>query len=343
MAAAASPMPPGRADSKATPPKPSAGWGVYPDTYFDRLPFCLSPAAYIVVGQVLRWTRWGPAARSRDQQRDWFSVRQKAWADKLGWTEGGLRKALSEAEDSGCLVTRKDGKQVEYSCAVDRFALAAYRKLDRSGNPSPGEKDPKPKPVPVPCSQDLLELCSLPELAGVDCQATGKHPLKTKGETEEHRNSSCGVCPAAEAKKTLTVEPEHRNTCYGIRPEIRNIVEGFTAQLGKAPTEPQLGAIEAKLLGASPEQFESLIRIKTPKIRSYAFLVHLAKDCAQSREAWERQASKHKASPSPASPIPIGAPQSCVKCHQETFYANEQGLCTNCAEHASAKPKAAKP
>lgn len=321
--AAATPMPVGKAHDPRRPgpeARPSRGWRVVPDTYFERLPFCLSPAAYIVVGQVLFWTRWGEAARHRDQQRDWFSIRQKAWAEKLKMTEGGLRKALREAEDSGCLVTRTSGgskRELEYSCAVENFAKAPLRELSRCGNPDPrASRGQKPEPVAVPCPRELVSICPLPEMVGLE-----RSVLKTQEKDKQHRNSSCGVSkPNKEG---------HRNSSHGIRPEIRELVESFTPRLGVGPSEEQLRRIEEKLKGASPEQFRLAVQVKCLKtpVTGYGIFELWAEDCARSRSAWERRTRGHARGASGAAPTVDRDHQRCVCGNAKT---PEEDFCPGC-------------
>jgi len=259
---------------------PSGGWSVVPNTYFDHLPRCLSASAYLVVGQILRRTRWGDAVRN--DNRDWLSMRQAAMAENLGLTERGVRKALDEAVEMGCLVVRKVGRDLEYACQVDRFPSLKVRKLERSGNPAPGPKAEAAERLPaaLTCPQGLE--CPVDELVQLEDGTLSNKPLlQMKGKSPKHRNNCSGV----DGK----VKAEHRNNCSAIRPSLRAIAEQFTPRLGVGPPDDILLVIQRVLGDASDEQFAVAVAAKRAKVSGYGLLVRIAQDCAGTADAWKRQ------------------------------------------------------
>jgi len=282
-------MSPGRAGAQRPRQVPAGGYGQFPLSYFDHLPLCLSPMAYVVVGQVLRRTRWGDGAISRDQKRDWCGILQRDFAEKLGITKRCLQKALDEAESAGCLVSRKADKpgrgmaRLDYACAVENFLKVPCRKLSRSGNPAPG---PKPTeavetlPVVLACPEGLE--CRVDQLVQLDDGTLTNEPLmKTKKKQVVKANS----CSPTDGKG----KPDKANSCSPIRPRVRQIAEQFTPRLGAGPADDILLVIQRVLGNASDEQFATAVAAKAAKVRSYKLLVHIAQDCADTAPAWNRQ------------------------------------------------------
>ncbi len=320
--AAAAPMPPRRAEARSLRRVPWSDFGQYPHSYFDHLPFCLSPTAYVVVGQILRRTRWGDQVLSRSQggedlNRDWLALRQQDFAERLRITENGLRKALDEAVVSGCLVSRRIDKpgrgpnaaRLEYACAVEAFPKAKVREVNRSGNPEPGAKaDPKGEPVPVPCSAALAATCPLPKLVEVEVAPT----LKTKGEVAPYPNTRCGS--AGKPTPTAVVVAD---SSPAIRPRLRGILEGFMVKFGRGPSDAEILEIQGDLGGATDEQFEVAAMGAFQRVKSYRYLRPIARECAQTAEAWNRHHARASAS---------GGDQ-CESCGQRRVF---EGRCSNC-------------
>jgi hypothetical protein len=86
-----------------------------------------------------------------------------------------------------------------------------------------------------------------------------------------------------------------------IDPRIRHAAEHFVKRLGVGPGEDILLEIQAALGEATAEQFEAAVAAKERKVQSYKFLVLLARECHETRAAWER---KHQPMAAATAPRP---------------------------------------
>jgi hypothetical protein len=103
----------------------SCRWSAIPDSFFDELPSRLSAAAYVVVGQVLRRTRWSDAVQR--PCKEWAAFNKEELARQLGVTVRTVFKAFEEAEAAGVLRSRKKGTRCEYSADVEAFSAVQER------------------------------------------------------------------------------------------------------------------------------------------------------------------------------------------------------------------------
>jgi hypothetical protein len=274
------------------PPSPavSAGYSTVPDSYFDHLPKCLSPTAYVVVGQILRRTRWGDPVRLN--RPEWARLSIEDMAQRLAVDEKTVRRAFAEAETAGCIESRRSGQHLEYCAKVEAFTRARVREWE----PKPAKTKAAPAaeplrlPVAIACPKGLE--CPVEELVerqdGTFCNelqpgATGCNGRK-KG--EEQRTIMSGVVNIGD--RTIMSGVPKSTPLSSPRAALRSLVEArFVERLGTAPPDGLLDQVLTELRGASLEQYAHALDAHQAKVKAWGILPHLAKDCARGRAVWE--------------------------------------------------------
>jgi hypothetical protein len=276
------------------------GYGQFPLAYFDHVMLCVRPTAVVVIGQVVRWTDWGEGTASRDQQQQWFRMPNRELAKKLRVSERAIEVAYAEAESIGYLVQRKikepgrgrSAARVEWACVVENFRKGKPRELQRSGNPnaqpSPKRGEAARMPAALTCPKGLE--CPVDQLVELPDGTLSNRPLlKTKEQGADSPQISSG-------REKPTSHKSVRED-VAIRPRLRAVLERFMVKFGRGPSDAEVLEIQGDLRDAAEEQFEVAAMDAFQRVKSYRYLRPIARECAQTADAWNRQ---HAAAPSRA-------------------------------------------
>jgi hypothetical protein len=322
----------------------------------------------MLVGQVLKGTKWGPPVRLR--LPEWARLSIEETAKWLGLDEKTVRRGFAEAEAVGCISSRRGaGSNLEYRAHVETFPSVPIRewKPREAAKEKPAPKPEAPRlPAVLVCPKGLdcpvHELVENPDGVLVNLPASNATPIngRTKGEAEGrkcpveaigHRTiMSTGEAKASGGHRTIMSTGEakasggHRtimSTGESVSPPVSTktalkgmLVARFGHLFATAPGESLIQQTLKALKGATLDHFGWVLK-NTPdaKVTSWGLMPHLAADCAGGKAAWE-------AAQAPARPALTLCRDCGADCSGRTI---TDGRCFACAEKADAAWRALQP
>jgi hypothetical protein len=306
----------------------------------------------MLVGQVLKGTKWGPAVRLR--LPEWARLSIEETAKWLGLDEKTVRRGFAEAEAVGCISSRRGaGSNLEYRAHVEAFPSVPIRewKPREAAKEKPAPKPEAPRlPAVLVCPKGLdcpvHELVENPDGVLVNLPASNATPIngRTKGEAEGrkcpveaigHRTiMSTGEAKASGGQRTIMSTGELVTPSVSTKAGLKALLSArFGARLATAPSEALIEQTLKALKGASLDHFAHVLDQRQAKVTSWGFIPHLAADCAGGKAAWE-------AAQAPARSALILCRDCGADCSGRTI---TDGRCFGCAEKADTAWRASQP
>jgi hypothetical protein len=196
------------------------------------------------------------------------AITAKDLAQYTGQTRRNVAGAISELSKAGVLHARRVGPNL-WAYGFDREALVKLkarcsRTLAVAEMPKPSSKPA----TPIICPKDGKPC---PEIG--ESQDQGLVRLETKFVANKGKSRS-------RSEVEFIPPPSRRQRI------LEMVLAHFGTQLATVPDEELVGKIDRALGGATLEHFDYLMVQNAPRVRSWAFLVHLATDCNRAKNIW---------------------------------------------------------
>ena len=283
-----------------------------PSTFFRDSARNLTLCQLLVVGLVQELCA---EARSED-----VVISAEKLAKWSGQSERNVQSALSSLDKVG-VIRRRDAGRGRMAYGFDRSALPA---LEPRGPRQVERKDPARETAPVLFPAEIAcpsgHVCPVEKLTEREdgvlvtiaafaaskgftvLEGSREKRSAGRGLTSEYYEAEFTPPPQMRGEAEFTPNKRRKGEDEAkIDPRIRHAAEHFVKRLGVGPGEDILLEIQAALGEATAEQFEAAVAAKERKVQSYKFLVLLARECHETRAAWER---KHQPMAAATAPRP---------------------------------------